>query len=381
MGSPPLATCSDSPKASRLRSADGAGGPALFLAALASTAAGDAWSESARAALVDLLHRARTAENEEAEPIGGAAGLGSVTYAAGLAAALIGAEDLLGEALALAARITPERIAADQRLDVVGGAAGAALALLALHRLHREEWLVERAVLCARRLLDAAVPTGGDTLAWPAADGRLLAGLGHGASGIALALARTGAASGERRLLEAARAGFAFEHHLYSPAERNWRVATGGAGFARPSTMTAWCHGAPGVGLARALAAAVLDEGELHEQIELAMQTTAGGLTRGSDHLCCGSLGRGDALLTTGRALGRPEWIEAAVAGATQVAARACRQRRFSLPSSEFECRPFHPGFFRGLSGVGYQLLRAAAPARVPTVLGFGTPERDGDLP
>ena len=31
----------------------------------------------------------------------------------------------------------------------------------------------------------------------------------------------------------------------------------------------------------------------------------------------------------------------------------------------------FEPGFFQGLSGIGYQLLRLAAPSRLPSVLSF----------
>jgi hypothetical protein len=31
----------------------------------------------------------------------------------------------------------------------------------------------------------------------------------------------------------------------------------------------------------------------------------------------------------------------------------------------------FEPSFFQGLSGIGYQLLRLAAPERLPSVLAF----------
>jgi lantibiotic modifying enzyme len=143
--------------------------------------------------------------------------------------------------------------------------------------------------------------------------------------------------------------------------------------------MAAWCHGAPGVGLARAVARPVLDDATVPSEIEAAVATTIEASKAGGDHLCCGALGRADVLLTVGRAEGRPEWIEAAAALASGVAERAARERRFALPGSAFEYRVFHPGFFKGLAGIGYGLLRVAAPARVPSVLGFQVPAPDGE--
>jgi GNAT superfamily N-acetyltransferase len=51
--------------------------------------------------------------------------------------------------------------------------------------------------------------------------------------------------------------------------------------------------------------------------------------------------------------------------------ARAREKKHFRLASSGFEYPVFDPGFFQGLSGIGYQLLRVAAPSVVPSVLAF----------
>ena len=56
---------------------------------------------------------------------------------------------------------------------------------------------------------------------------------------------------------------------------------------------------------------------------------------------------------------------------AAQVVQRARQKGHFRLSSTGFEYRVFDIGFFRGLSGIGYQLLRMAAPGRLPSVLGF----------
>jgi lantibiotic modifying enzyme len=54
-----------------------------------------------------------------------------------------------------------------------------------------------------------------------------------------------------------------------------------------------------------------------------------------------------------------------------RVVQRARRQRHFRLSTPGFEYRVVDAGLFRGLSGVGYQLLRLAAPERLPSILSF----------
>jgi hypothetical protein len=66
--------------------------------------------------------------------IGGAAGLGSIAYALTVISKSLRDDALLADAQAVAEQFTDDLIAADQRLDVIGGSAGAILGLLRLHR-------------------------------------------------------------------------------------------------------------------------------------------------------------------------------------------------------------------------------------------------------
>lgn len=140
--------------------------------------------------------------------------------------------------------------------------------------------------------------------------------------------------------------------------------------------MTAWCHGAPGLALARTRAAVTLRDRSLLNGVEQALKTTAAVPVRLDDHLCCGSMGRCDVLLTSGLALGADEAVTAAWTLAGQVVDRAERERRYRLTSRGHQMRVFDTGFFRGLSGIGYQLLRLAAPSRLPSVLSFDPPSQ-----
>ncbi|MFC7643928.1 lanthionine synthetase LanC family protein [Streptosporangium lutulentum] len=64
-----------------------------------------------------------------------------------------------------------------------------------------------------------------------------------------------GATAGAR-YAETARAAFAYERDLYDPRVRNWPdyrdIPGERADDTAPASMQAWCHGAPGIGLARA---------------------------------------------------------------------------------------------------------------------------------
>jgi lantibiotic modifying enzyme len=274
-------------------------------------------------------------------------------------------------AFRVARNLSPERIARDDRFDVVGGAAGALLSLLALYREREEPWVLDRAIACAQHLLTRRTRPGRALAAWRIPEGVCLAGFAHGASGIAHALLELYRFTGQRELLEVVAAAFRYERSLFSRRHRNWPIVTPGGlvSEAAARMMVAWCHGAPGIGLARSLAADAMGGEAIQEEVEIAMTTTAGAARHPAEHLCCGNLGRSEALLVAGHRCERLDWVAAAEALAEKAVESATVRGHFGLPSTEFDYRIFAPGFFKGLSGIGYQLLRTASPGFLPSVL------------
>jgi hypothetical protein len=59
---------------------------------------------------------------------------------------------------------------------------------------------------------------------------------------------------------------------------------------------------------------------------------------------------------------------------AVRVVDRARRRGHFRLSGAGTDYRVFDPGFFQGLSGIGYEMLRLAQPSGLPSVAGFGAP-------
>jgi lantibiotic modifying enzyme len=240
--------------------------------------------------------------------------------------------------------------------------------LLTLHQRTADPVLLAKAVACGDHLLRTRCGDSG-IRAWRTRGERPLTGLAHGAAGIALALLRLHAATGHARYRDAAREAIAYERLVYDAAARNWpdyRPAAGSNGDAGHSVM--WCHGAPGIGLARLDGLALDDDPACLREIDAALKTTIDFGLRGPDYPCCGNLGRIELLLEAGRRLDRPALCRRATSAAAAVVERAAREGGFRVIRDR-PARSFKPGFFRGVAGIGYQLLRIADPERVPSVL------------
>lgn len=351
-------------------------GPALFLAALAHVTGDPEWASAARRAALPACRFAeglRAGVSLAGHAIGIGAGIGSIVYGLRWLGALLDDESFVDHAARVAGSLDRAIIDADRDLDIIGGSAGAILALLSLRETFADRFL-DRAVWCGDRLVAAQIHTHWGSN-WPSADGRMLAGFAHGAAGIAYALVRLYEATGTRKYLDAALRAHRYERAIYSAAQRNWPLVRS-AGHLPGNiavVMTAWCHGAPGIGLARSLVrdAIVHDDPEVLQEIEIALATTAALASNPGDHVCCGNMGRCDVLFTAGRQIGRQASVDAAVALAVTVEDQALARGYFQFVSQGAEYIVFEPGFFQGLAGIGYQLLRLAAPSRLPSVLAF----------
>src|SRR4029453_1464936 len=100
-----------------------------------------------------------------------------------------------------------------------------------------------------------------------------LTGFSHGAAGIGWALVKLGLTTVDERFVDGGLAGFAYERGEYRPDPHNWpdhRVAAGDPA----GRLCAWCHGAAGIGLARADLLADVDDPGLRADVDLAVTIT-----------------------------------------------------------------------------------------------------------
>lgn len=342
-------------------------GVSLFLAAAGRFSGRDGYGELALAALSPLRGELRGRPERLARTmgIGGASGLGSVVYSLVRVSRLLDAPALLEEARRAASLITEEHIAADRSLDVISGAAGAILGLVALYEALPDSEVLDRAIACGAHLADMRTASGSGPRAWATFQGTLRTGFSHGAAGVAYALLRLYEHARHPQFLEAAMEDIAYEDTTYSPETGNW------ASYQEEDElryMWQWCHGAPGIGLARLGGLRILDTKQVREDVELALRGTREVGLQPVDRLCCGNLGRTELLLAAGERLSRPELTEAARTYAWRALTRAERAGGFVLDPL-LPKQVSSPGFFRGTAGIGYELLRMARPELLPSVL------------
>jgi type 2 lantibiotic biosynthesis protein LanM len=337
---------------------DGASGIALFLAAHAAVTGSKASKELALAAVVHLrkdLNSRNAARIARALGTGGATGLGSIVYGFAVMSKCLRDDALLTDAHVAAELFSDDLIEADKQLDVVGGNAGGILGLLRLFRDNPSADLLERATKCGAHLL--AQPrcgeNGGSWLGQGNGD-RPLNGMSHGAAGFAFALASLAAASGRDEFANAASQCIAFENSSYDALRNNWPDFRTDNGSLWPCQ---WCHGASGVGIARAAMAkwGGPDSKLLASDVRKALAGAERGWPGHVDTLRCGTLGSIEFFREAAAALGQDDlravaaWRMAAVIGDAAVRG----DYRWNVGK-----RQFNLGLFRGLAGVGYTSLR-----------------------
>lgn len=264
-------------------------------------------------------------------------------------------------------------------LDVISGSAGAIPALIDVGRRFQRPDLIELAVKHGEHLLTTAIRSdqgwSWDTMHVP--NQKPLTGYSHGTAGIVCALLEVHRISGDGRLVEAARQGLRYERGLFNAEQANWpdlRVFDPNAPPANPGYALAWCHGAPGIGLARLRTAQLLpDDPECPREIEIAAETTLRSLQhpvipgQGNFSLCHGAGGNADFLLFADDLLTRPAWR----LRAEQVGRQGIEQfHRTGLP---WPCGLMQagvtPNLMLGLAGIGYFYLRLYDSKAVPSPL------------
>ncbi len=368
----------------------GTSGVALFLARLYAATGERVFRRTALGAIGHALARA----DEIAPParIGAYSGWSGIAFAALGMAPSLDAEALLAPSLAMLEAVAASALDG-HNLDVLAGCAGAVALLLRAHaELGGSEQLHDAAIRFGDHLIDAAARSDSGW-SWGehavAGTGRLpwignLTGFSHGAGGIGWSLLEAFQATGEERFRAAGERAFAYERHWFDELRGNWpdlrdpelSGSHSPAPSDGPAFMTAWCHGAPGIGLARLRGHEILGDETCRHEAETAIATTLASIDDGGPEmsqnnysLCHGLAGNCDLLLYGSDLLGNPAWRE-----------RAARLGRQAIASFDEQKLPWPcgtygsvevPGLMLGLAGIGHFYLRLADSRRTPSVLIF----------
>lgn len=350
-------------------------GIALFFAYLGAVTEQERYTVLAQAAIKTVRHQVEQVKSVVTS-IGAFTGWGGLIYTLTHLGVLWEQPELIAEAEQIAA-LLPNLIKSDQQFDLIGGAAGCIASLITLHHHAPSPLTLQTAVQCGDWLLAHAQSMDWG-LAW-VANGfskSPLSGFSHGAAGIAWALLKLAALTGEQRFNQVARQAIEFERTLFCQEEGNWLdrrdAEIPGQGTAQSSAkfMNAWCNGAPGIGLARLGCLPYLNDPQIRVEIDTALNTTLAHGFGGNHSLCHGDLGNLEFLLQASQTLDEPQWKTQVDRLAAIILDRINQHGWLCGVPLEVET----PGLMTGLAGIGYELLRLAAPERVPSVLTLEPP-------
>ena len=352
-------------------------GIALFLAHAANITRSGEHASLARDVVDQVVARLEVLMSAEAGDVPGSIGafglLGGAVYGLSHLGALWRDSTLLDIADRVAARVH-DGVAGDEQLDIIAGVAGSIMALAALDGARSGGPARNTMRACADRLLATAV-TYGDGAAWRTklAATQPLTGFSHGASGMAVALVTAGSVLAEPRYTDVALAALRYERGTFDRVAANWpdyRILDSAATPSAPSLMWSWCHGAPGIGLARLVALAHVADRDVRSDLDVAIESTVANGFLSNDSLCHGDLGNLELLLRAReREFGGP-WEKTLASEASRLVERLARgEWRCGIPGGVET-----PGLMMGLAGIGYGLLRLGATDRVPSLLSLEPP-------
>ncbi len=376
----------------------GTSGIALFLFELWKTTGDRHLIDTARGAMRYAL---RKNEMTSGSALGAAHGRVGIAYVLARAAVLTGEAEWKERAVHCIEPILGQE-ASDTAFDFMFGAAGTILGLLRVHTWLQWERALASAIDAGHRLMAAASPraTG---LSWAPVGAHLyrqdLTGLSHGASGPGVALFSLYDATGSHEFRIGAALGLAYEDAQFNQELGNWpdhriddlrnlamiagdkeasadtinaaeqRLVALAAKPPQTRHSTFWCNGAPGIGIARALAYRSTGKSRYRELAVAAARTALDAIPRIPNYcLCHGVMGNIESALLISHLTIAPE-----LAGvAHRVVARGIEEHGGSgtWPTGAEGGTP-DASLFVGTAGIGLALLRMARPD-IPSALVLG---------
>lgn len=283
--------------------------------------------------------------------------------------------------------------------DLIGGTSGTLLGLLHLHAATGEAWLLEKADLFLKHLIDRS-HTGPEGLYWDFSSKNIrgLCGFSHGAAGIGFVFLEAGRYLRNETFYKIAEEAFRYERYFYSPENKNWPDFRKGIWkpedydehkkaylngntdfFSKPQFMNAWCHCAAGIGLSRLRAFEILrKEVYAHETRFAIEQTEISDITAFDEKedsrrfksftLCHGGGGNAEIFLEAYNVF----QDEAYLLLAEKVALQALEVKKNGRAyRSGFGLAGFREdtSLFMGNAGIGYFYLKFLEPFKVPSIL------------
>jgi hypothetical protein len=358
---------------------DGTSGVALFLAELYAISGGDEVRRTALGAIRQALSHVEDLPPERREGL--YTGWLGIALAAVRVGVLLGETEVVASARDLATNYA-HNYHTKHEYDLISGTAGTIVACLVLQKALGDPVFLNYAVRVADELIVAADRSDAG-YSWKSVGFRTLrnlTGFSHGAAGIGHALLELASAAGDERYRIAAELAFKYERYWFDPAQGNWPDFRKRPGQSRPDKpalqgtpcMVYWCHGAPGIALARLRAYQLLGDRTYIDEAIAALETTRKSVEialrsgLGDFSLCHGLAGNAEVLLYGHKVLGQ-EWV----APNKAIELGEAGIQNYAQTGKSWPCgvgAGYTPSLMLGLAGIGHFYLRLHTPS-IPSAL------------
>ena len=275
----------------------------------------------------------------------------------------------------------------DKNLDIISGNAGLMIAWLHLYDITGEMKYLHLSVDAGHRLIAFLEETDVGAGFVVAGEKVPLGGISHGSSGFMVAFARLYARSGEPAFAACIQKLLAHEASLFDNSIGNWRdlrtmketASQSERQGGQSSDAVAWCHGAPGILLARLEVKKNCPDLEtkcVERDIRRALEKLSTDIYRSGFCLCHGNLGNSWIAVRGAWAVWESATLWESLESGIEVkeAAELFYNKTFAdtinrINTGEFlPQEKYNPGFMTGISGMGYALLRECC-GELPDVL------------
>jgi type 2 lantibiotic biosynthesis protein LanM len=354
---------------------DGVLGYVIFLAQASNICDETRYGDVARLAMKTIITKVKD-DGPEVPSVSAFYGETAIVYTMVYCGLLWHDEELLVVAKSRLSFINDELSKESAAIDIIDGYAGCLLVLLRVYDMLQDADYLSAARVCGEKLVSEVH----DIL--DRGDMTLLTGYSHGASGIALALTKLGAAVQDNaEYFDLVHALLQYENQHFDVKLQNWLDLRGNIETNLPGSGVCdfWCHGSSGIALARSEIYQLLQSSDVHMDRwnfvldDLARATASVRLHAAQDNhsLCHGTLGNVDILLTLAEATSDHSLRELAL----RLTAYVLEQKDKSGWVGGLTRSAEMHGLMLGLSGYGYAILRTID-ERVPSILNHSLPKQ-----
>lgn len=301
-------------------------------------------------------------------------------------------ENYLEKALEIAKSYDKILINEKYACEYLSGLSGILLGLLHLYDATKEEWIVKKInELIISVLKNSSYNNTG--IHWDKNKNviKSLTGFSHGASGIGFVFLELGNYFENSVFYYLAEQAFKYESNNYDSNAKNWKDLRKGMYleenekehreaylsknydfFLTQESMSAWCHGAPGIGLSRLRAFELLRKNIYKSELKICIENVLNNSQKiyGKSYSLCHSIGGNlDLVIEYLREFKNDKYKNKLLKIVEEIISDSEKQKKYTSGLAKFAGDLEDFSLFNGNSGIGYFYLRLINPDIVDSVL------------